>query len=188
MFVCQLKIEEPLLRSLQAHGFVEPLSSGGLAMWRLTVEGMKTLMSVMVLGQHRHVYEVREGVMLEDRTTFELIKTLQNAGWTWRKWQPPSRRSAEFSIAYVPGGEKVWSSSMDVSRNYLLLMTQHQVAFANIQFESLLQSLPFVINIATYCLPMSPRTQLGVLVCFNMSQIGIARIPIVTLLVDVDVC
>ena len=55
---------------------------------------------------------------MQDRTHYELVKQLQDEGWSWRRL--PKRASLDESIAYSVGQDKLWySSGKGVEASYL---------------------------------------------------------------------
>ena len=88
--------------------------------WKLTPEGEARLSVSVVLRTPQPTFRVREGIALEDMTTFELLRTLLFEEWACRLQPPRTRRLA---LAFHVGGEKVFYDKRNQStlqRLYLL--------------------------------------------------------------------
>ena len=103
---------------------LDVLKSAGIAKvaddgrsWQLTEEGLQSISYAWRLGKPFPVLTVREGVALEDATSWEVLKFLDQEKWTWRKM--PSRKPEPYKLEDA----KVWyTSGHTVVRPYLLAL------------------------------------------------------------------
>ena len=77
--------------------------------------GPGALMNTTTLTRPQSALSPREGLALEDRTSWELILELRSAAWEWAPWVAPTRRGRRSNVAvplgYAPGDRKVFFSS-----------------------------------------------------------------------------
>lgn len=81
------------LARLAAAGVVDPCAPG----WKLTKVGIASLKTVIELTSPTPVLRVRPDIPLADRTTVELLITLQSDGWRLKAWprgRPPTHTAA----------------------------------------------------------------------------------------------
>ena len=81
----------------------------------LTHGSLARLMNTTTLTRPQSALFPREGLALEDRTSWELILELRSAEWEWAPWVAPTRRGRRSKVAvplgYAPGDRKVFFSS-----------------------------------------------------------------------------
>ncbi|CAE7488403.1 unnamed protein product, partial [Symbiodinium sp. KB8] len=119
----------PLLRELQGLGLASSAGREDIR-WRLTESGVRNLTTCARLQDPVRLFQPRELPKLEDCTQYELILAMQEQGWEWQLWVPPSRRTRRMALAgrtfeeYKPGNPKVWYSNESPSQSYLLVLLQ----------------------------------------------------------------
>ena len=84
--------------AIVASGFGRARGTG----WTLTSEGVNEMSGAKALSHPQPFFRVRDGLALQDRTEYELLKILQDGGWTWQLWVPPSKRRR--SDPHLPAG------------------------------------------------------------------------------------
>ena len=127
--------EAASLQLLQEHGLA--CSQGNQDVrWFLTDAGTKDLTSCARVANPVRVLQVRNQLRLQDRTSYELILALQEAGWQWQAWVPASKRTRRMAVAgrtfdaYVRGGQKVWySTSEPPLLSYILVLLRAEEIF-----------------------------------------------------------
>ena len=110
----------PILAALEAHGFVEQCPK-----LRLTDLGSERVEFTSSLSDPELVFEPRSELPLEDRTPFEMLVMLQDAGWEWRKL--PMAQLARSKLIYRIGERKLFYTALRVNPAYLhvLLTSEH---------------------------------------------------------------
>ena len=128
--------EAPSLQLLQDHGLACTKGNQDVR-WFLTDAGTKDLTSCARVANPVRVFQVRNQLRLQDRTSYELILALQEAGWQWQAWVPASKRTRRMALAgrtfdaYVRDGQKVWySTSEPPVLSYMLVLLRAEEIFA----------------------------------------------------------
>jgi hypothetical protein len=102
--------------------------------WFLTEVGMRRVCALRQVRDASPAFGIRPQLPLEDRTSFECTLMLGIDGWIWKRWMPPSQRTARIEpipFGYEAGMAKVWySSTVAVERAYLMCLLQADVLFA----------------------------------------------------------
>ena len=92
-----------MLDALADKGIVDRLPAYiGTSRWQFTEDGVRRLSLAQRLAQPRLVCAPRTGVPLKDQTPWELLNSLQGAGWHIAKASKKHRM-----LPYVQGGDKV---------------------------------------------------------------------------------
>jgi len=123
------------LFDLQRHGLVDSIDSltkpGLAASWQFTQKGLKSVLTCAKLGEASALCDVRLGVPLRDRSSYELQLMLQDGGWAWHPLPGPRTRARQQLRAYSVGGPLLWyagsSQSFMVIREYLLCLLDAEV-------------------------------------------------------------
>ena len=101
--------------SLEAAGLVKLTFHRGVETFAFTEEGFgdDALTCQWQLSQPEPALAVREGVPLAERTSWELLRLMKDAGWRWLPWVAPSqrRRSVWLPEGYTPGDPMLFFSS-----------------------------------------------------------------------------
>lgn len=97
------------LRCLEARALVRSReTAGGGSEWLLTESGVSAMHASSSLHTPTPVLEAPEDLPINDRSSYELAKTLKLDGWRWAEWVSESRRKKGATpppIGYSPGGE-----------------------------------------------------------------------------------
>jgi hypothetical protein len=137
------------LRRLGLHGLVLQKGQGELAPWFLTAEGTARIVRCSSASKPQAVFQVRDDpIPLTDRSTYELLVKLEQDGWTWRPWVPPSGRTRRNEDSFQPyrrGHEKNWFSGKAVSRSYVTVLVQSEALL-----ESGLPEIPHGLSEVDY--------------------------------------
>ena len=126
--------EVSILQGLEQHGLVAAAGHEDVR-WSFTELGTKELTSCLRLSAPSRVFQLREGIPLQDKTTYELMMSLQEEGWEWQRWVPPSKRTRRMAImgrtfdAYCRDGQKVWYSTDVPSNSYMAVLLQAENFF-----------------------------------------------------------
>ena len=105
-----MQTQMPVLQMLGQHGLVTSTGREDIR-WYFTDKGTKQLTTCSKLENPSRVFRIREHLPLQERSTYELMIAMQEAGWEWRRWMPPSKRTRRMAIAgdtfddYSRGGE-----------------------------------------------------------------------------------
>eukprot|EP00969_Alexandrium_andersonii_P146015 6458654-Alexandrium_andersonii.AAC.1 len=113
-----------LLLALQDGSHIEHVASGR---WRLTSACVQKLVACTTLSEPFSLFEVRAGIALKDRTSFECLCILRSAGWVWNPWVPKRmRRGSALAIpdGYMDGAPKIMYTTRCASRLYLQALLQ----------------------------------------------------------------
>ena len=103
--------------------------------WTLTERAAKSLRAYACLGAATRVFQACEDPHKEEATVFDLVSSLEESGWEWCQWFPPSarRRSMDkegmFS-AYKAGGRRVWYSALCPGKSYLRVLLRSEATLA----------------------------------------------------------
>ena len=118
---------EACAQDLQVIGHCEVVAGR----WRLTMQGQQALRTCSLVERPTPLFQLRDDLAIEDMSLFELQLSLANAGWQWREWLPPSKRKrvdALIPAAYAPGDAKIWYSTLDVLKVYLIALLRAEDA------------------------------------------------------------
>ena len=122
-----------ILKLLERHGFACSRSRTDIR-WFLTDKGVKELNTIMQVSSPVQVFLPRDRLALEDRTAYELAEALREAGWEWRLWLQPSKRTRRMALGhdfaeFARGGAKIWYSGQGFCMPYMLLLLQAEAFF-----------------------------------------------------------
>ena len=118
-------IDRPIAEALQQQGIVtEVIDGNGVsAGWALTSEGAWRCahgVCLWELNSPQPLYQVPANVKaLTDAKAWEMIKALEQDGWTAKPWVPKSRRpkkEREIALNYEPGGDKIFFLTNDTCK------------------------------------------------------------------------
>ena len=129
-----VQTQMPVLQMLAQHGLVTSTGREDIR-WHLTDKATKQLTTCSKLENPSRVFRVREHLPLQERSAYELMMAMQEAGWEWRRWVPPSKRTRRMAIAgdtfddYSRGGRKLWYSNESPSRCYMLALLNAETFF-----------------------------------------------------------
>jgi hypothetical protein len=84
--------QSKLLRTLEKHDYVCQREEGSDASWFFTELGISVVTRCSIVSEPRPVYEVRNDLPLENLSSYELAVKLEQGGWKWQLWIPPSGR------------------------------------------------------------------------------------------------
>ena len=117
-----------VLEAFRESGMVMSIGEGDRR-WYLTEQGQRAMTNVIELGEASQVFAIRSNIPVLQYTSFELMQTLREKGWTWQPWIAPSARKkkskgTEPPLHYLPGGEKIWCSTGKAQRQHLLCLLQ----------------------------------------------------------------
>ena len=113
---------QPTLSVLCDKGFVDRRGCEGDVRLCLTDRGAGSMVSRQKLGEAVPIYRIRPNIPLGDKSEYELMSLLEENGWTWNAWIPPSKRrrsDAPLPLGYKLGAEKHWFSTMAPPRSYM---------------------------------------------------------------------
>jgi hypothetical protein len=114
-----LKVEDSLqcvAHALESLGFARCESLGGDLFCCILNHALTkdVLSSFWDLGDPQPALAMRDGIALEDRTSWELFLKLLDAEWSWGAWRNPRTCSKNPSpLGYAPGDpKKIWSPNV----------------------------------------------------------------------------
>ena len=100
----------------------DPSASG----WQLAKGWIPALAYGRRIHSPRQLFTPREGLALQEKSVYELLKFMVSDGWRWKLWIPVSKRRKHgpaFPSGYKPGDEKIfWSSGHAIPAAYLVLL------------------------------------------------------------------
>ena len=111
--------------AIVAAGYAQARGTG----WTLTLEGANEMMGSKALSSPQPFFRIRDCIALEDMTEYELIKTLQDRGWSWCLWVPPSKRRKKdppLPIGYRRHDPLVYYSTAKVQCGYLIALAKSE--------------------------------------------------------------
>ena len=122
-----------LLNNLEADGLVDKAAeSERSASWRLTRQGMGSISLAHKMVAPTPFFTTREGIAIEDMSSWEMLRALQEGGWNFLRSPPTNRRHTIPSL--LPGAEDrsvyVPSASLHHHRKYLACILQSEDMFA----------------------------------------------------------
>ena len=79
------------------------------------------ILGLWQLQMPRVILRPRLLLALEARTDYELLRTLQDDGWTWLRWKK-KKGVYELPIAYKPGDPKIWRTGGGLLRHYMIAL------------------------------------------------------------------
>jgi len=114
-----LKVDDSLqcvALALESLGFARCESLGGDLFCCILDHALTkdVLSSFWDLGDPQPALAMRDGIALEDRTSWELFLKLLDAGWSWGAWRNPRTCKKNSSpLGYAPGDpKKIWSPNV----------------------------------------------------------------------------
>ncbi len=81
-----------VLAAMHERGFVSQRNAGTLSPWYFTEKGISVVGNCSILSQRQPVFQVREDIPLGNLTEYEVLAKLEDGGWVWNLWLPPSAR------------------------------------------------------------------------------------------------
>ena len=114
--------------AIVAAGYAQARGTG----WTLTLEGANEMMGSKALSSPQPFFRIRDCIALEDMTEYELIKTLQDRGWSWCLWVPPSKRRKRdppLPIGYRRHDPLVYYTTAKVQCGYLIALAKSEDLF-----------------------------------------------------------
>ena len=109
------EVERRILSDMMAEGWVCRVGDDG---WRLSLSGVKQLRVSQLVDSPKSICDIPPELALEDMTSWQLLKKLQDLGWSWQKLH-------KHSEPYTLGGPLIWyTSGITVRREYLLCLMQ----------------------------------------------------------------
>ena len=95
-------------------------ADGGIANFSLSSSGVARLRSGVAIVEPELVCKIRPNLAIAEHTTFELIRMLDAADWTWHEM--PSKKNDRYALVYSVGGPRNWYSTTNVNKLYLLCL------------------------------------------------------------------